>query len=935
MLSLVLLLAFGTVARGDPNVLSDIECVVRMEAVHECKSDAWEHFWEVYYDNDGRPDYEERKFCNLMTSITDNCTQSIVGSCFQDEEVNFWIDNDLSNYLDGLEELYTNWDTQKCPPFRKMLERKALKEKEMQSGTSQCQVKMKEFHKCRQTALLEKEASDYNNDGRKDFSERKQCNFETAWLTCPKKLLGVCKTQAEIERVQYWQLINDDFEFENWEADKCPAVKEVATRWNALKEKLRMSTETVDKSNTVEVVKTASEMDLSDECATATSCRECEQKPGCGWCSSPERDLATRCNTKEQNEEICPLEGREKKHDEDPVILKQHVDLKWYMSPQFIQLRPKHVEMGLNVGEIKTLPFTYMFMLNGNTFTHNLPDHIELKIFSNCGSGGEVEVKECRGIRNGRTVKFKAQFRLKYCPKDASLWTGSYQIHNSQGDYGDDEDLHVDFKLFCTCSCDKYGTEKVCRNDKKSYLDVNPCAAKDSCNECLQNVSCNWCAGSKYSHQDGSPLPRCNGDDFFASTLCPSDTRVDPPRALTASEDCSTCNHTCSGGLCTEDKKDIIESNVCVSQLSCGDCTKLPGCAWCSDEGIDHCNLISYFNGKDSCNQELYSNQTSCACEDKCHPSYEKYSPSCNGGDKVCGACQNCPKESKGWTCECSTDISNKEKLTELPSVSIGKKDDLLINSGEMKGNEFGFHHIIPPMETNPGALRCNSTYCMNANSKQCYKSNWRRKDYDHGRFANLFAIYGDHRLLPGSELVFKIAHCPLKEGDWDRHETWFGFGSPVSKDQEYTLPRKYNSDIIPFYTDNAYVWKDQGPKFGDHSGKTTQFGLQHCSTERNWFYETREVYNWGCRFANVTGVDEYLGNTDMEYGTEIKLVVTETEAVWSWEGFHDEKSPTLTEARLPINIQEHHFYPFFILPGCNEEGQFSAIELVSSKVKN
>ena len=74
-------------------------------------------------------------------------------------------------------------------------------------------------------ALLEKEGAVYNDDGRKDFSERKQCNFETAWLTCPKKLLGVCKTQAEIERVQYWQLINDDFEFENWEADKCPAVK--------------------------------------------------------------------------------------------------------------------------------------------------------------------------------------------------------------------------------------------------------------------------------------------------------------------------------------------------------------------------------------------------------------------------------------------------------------------------------------------------------------------------------------------------------------------------------------------------------------------------------------------------------------------------------------------------------------------------------------
>ena len=109
-------------------------------------------------------------------------------------------------------------------------------------------------------------------------------------------------------------------------------------------------------------------------------------------------------------------------------------------------------------------------MLNGNSFSHNLPDHIELKIFSNCGSGAQSEVKGCYNIYNGVTVKFNAQFRLKYCPKDASLWKGSYQISNSQGDYGDDDDLHVDLKLFCACSCDKYGTEKVCRNDKKVSL---------------------------------------------------------------------------------------------------------------------------------------------------------------------------------------------------------------------------------------------------------------------------------------------------------------------------------------------------------------------------------------------------------------------------------------------------------------------------------
>ena len=243
----------------------------------------------------------------------------------------------------------------------------------------------------------------------------------------------------------------------------------MVTGWNTLKDILKGSLET-KKRKVTENTEVTEELDLGEECEKIQTCSECEQKPGCGWCSNPEKDLASRCSTKENNEATCPLESRENKYTEELVILKQHTDLTYYMSPQFIQLRPKHVEMGLNVGELKTLPFTYMFMLNGNTFSHNLPDHIELKIFSNCGSGAQSEVKGCYNIYNGVTVKFNAQFRLKYCPKDASLWKGSYQISNSQGDYGDDDDLHVDLKLFCACSCDKHGTEKVCRNDKKVSL---------------------------------------------------------------------------------------------------------------------------------------------------------------------------------------------------------------------------------------------------------------------------------------------------------------------------------------------------------------------------------------------------------------------------------------------------------------------------------
>ena len=66
---------------------------------------------------DGRPDFQERKYCNYMTAAYENCT-NIIRDCFPQEEINFWIDNDLSNYMDGIEEIYSNWDNQKCPPFR-------------------------------------------------------------------------------------------------------------------------------------------------------------------------------------------------------------------------------------------------------------------------------------------------------------------------------------------------------------------------------------------------------------------------------------------------------------------------------------------------------------------------------------------------------------------------------------------------------------------------------------------------------------------------------------------------------------------------------------------------------------------------------------------------------------------------------------------------
>ena len=89
---------------------------------------------------------------------------------------------------------------------------------------SKCPISAHQVEDVDYRALVEWEESE--DDGRPDFSERKRCNFERGWLaTCPSKLLDVCKSKDEIERMQFWELFTDKFEYENWDMDKCPAVK--------------------------------------------------------------------------------------------------------------------------------------------------------------------------------------------------------------------------------------------------------------------------------------------------------------------------------------------------------------------------------------------------------------------------------------------------------------------------------------------------------------------------------------------------------------------------------------------------------------------------------------------------------------------------------------------------------------------------------------
>ena len=172
-------------------------------------------------------------------------------------------------------------------------------------------------------------------------------------------------------------------------------------------------------------------------------------------------NLTSRCSTRKQNQEICPASGREKKFFGDPEVVKEAKNVKYNNE---IQLRPQQVSIGINVGEFKYLKFNYTFINSGTSLTHDLPEETDIKIFSTCGGKMPLqEVSGCHGMYNGEKVEFLARFYLKDCPSDASLWSQKrFLINLSQGD-----SLQLDMDFFCSCSCDKFVTDGICRNDKK------------------------------------------------------------------------------------------------------------------------------------------------------------------------------------------------------------------------------------------------------------------------------------------------------------------------------------------------------------------------------------------------------------------------------------------------------------------------------------
>jgi len=62
-------------------------------------------------------------------------------------------------------------------------------------------------------------------------------------------------------------------------------------------------------------------------------------------------------------------------------------------------------------------------------------------------------------------------------------------------------------------------------------LGQNPCVSKQTCSECMQTPTCAWCMQPDYTSADGSPLPRCNQEEFYVMSSrvqCAADHIINP-----------------------------------------------------------------------------------------------------------------------------------------------------------------------------------------------------------------------------------------------------------------------------------------------------------------------------------------------------------------------------------------------------------------------
>jgi len=313
-----------------------------------------------------------------------------------------------------------------------------------------------------------------------------------------------------------------------------------------------------------------------------------------------------------------------------------------------------------------------------------------------------------------------------------------------------------------------------------------------------------------------------------------------------------------------------------------------------------------------------------CDCDEECMPGYESFHPDCHGGTLMCGACGACPENSFGEFCECTADGEERprENVSEqIPNIKMGQRNNLTGNGVHKFDDKFSFSHAIIDKDTPDHHLKCNETLCTSI--AHCSP--------------RTISIFGDHQVLPGAEITMKFSP--------NHHDNFlvdnFFLGIAVPSTDESLLVKGWGRSIdFSAYIEEFYGWKIYKRKTTD--GAFTRFG----EYEKGW-WDRRFGTRW--RSESIMKYKEkgqfkdnnliYTMNT-----TTLTMRVTETEVIWSWDGFTEginerhygyefvAKSDA-RELKHKINTRARAFYPIITFSEHNKAGDFSSIQIIDSKI--
>jgi len=205
------------------------ECEEDLKKFETCYMKSVEDFSKATESgDDDRPDMLERKTCNWMTAIVDDCQKVLVPKCFSQSYSDGVLEKYIKRILKVAKIEAKSWDNDKCPAVKKFMERVQADET--------CEDDLVKFESCyKKTVDDYSTATEGGDDGKPGLEERKTCDMMTNIIkVCQKLLLQNCGSQKYANQVmdKYLKKILAvvHTEVDKWDSNKCSAVRDFEER---------------------------------------------------------------------------------------------------------------------------------------------------------------------------------------------------------------------------------------------------------------------------------------------------------------------------------------------------------------------------------------------------------------------------------------------------------------------------------------------------------------------------------------------------------------------------------------------------------------------------------------------------------------------------------------------------------------------------------